>query len=73
VVRVNDAGIDLAGLVPPPPKPAATDEAGEAESGDAEPGHAGGGHAEADMAAGAVPALDTSSDAPVGGGAGTAD
>jgi broad specificity phosphatase PhoE len=73
VVRVNDAGIDLAGLVPPPPKPAATDEAGEAESGDAEPGHAGGGHAEADMAAGAVPALDTSGDAPVGGGAGTAD
>jgi probable phosphomutase (TIGR03848 family) len=74
VVRVNDAGIDLAGLVPPPPKPAATDEAGDAESGDAQGRHAEGGHAQGGLSADvAVPVVDTSGDAPVGGGAGTAD
>jgi hypothetical protein len=70
VVRVNDAGIDLAGLVPPPPKPAAADET----AGDAERGEATGGNADGAAAgAAAVPAVDTSGDAPVGGGAGPAD
>jgi probable phosphomutase (TIGR03848 family) len=75
VVRVNDAGIDLAGLVPPPPKPPAADEAvadetaGDAERGEATVGQAEGAAAGADT----VPAIDTSGDAPVGGGAGTAD
>ena len=53
VIRVNDAGADLAGLVPPPPQPAEAGEAGEGE-----------------------PAVDASldpGDAPVGGGAGSAD
>jgi probable phosphomutase (TIGR03848 family) len=70
VVRVNDAGIDLAGLVPPPPKPAAADET----AGDAERGEATGGNPDGAAAgAAAVPAVDTSGDAPVGGGAGPAD
>jgi len=56
VIRVNDAGTDLAGLVPPPPPPAEATEAGEA--------------AEGEPAANA--SLDPG-DAPVGGGAGSAD
>jgi len=56
--------------VPPPPKPPAADEAaGDAERGEATVGQAEGAAAGAD----AVPAIDTSGDAPVGGGAGTAD
>ena len=55
VIRVNDAGTDLAGLVPPP-QPAEAADAGEAREGE--------------------PAAETSldpGDAPVGGGAGSAD
>ena len=53
VIRVNDAGADLAGLVPPPPQPAEAGEAGEGEP--------------------AVDAPLDPGDAPVGGGAGSAD
>jgi broad specificity phosphatase PhoE len=59
VIRVNDAGTDLAGLVPPPPP--------------AEPAEAADGASEGDTG---EPAADTAldpGDAPVGGGAGSAD
>ena len=57
VVRVNDAGVDLAGLVPPPPSPPRP-----ARPGTQRPG---GGPRR-------TPSLEPG-DAPVGGGAGTAD
>lgn len=65
VVRVNDAGVDLAGLVPPP-KPA---EEGEGDEGTGS-GHEGSDGADA---VGAGQVVDTTGDAPVGGGAGAAD
>ena len=68
VVRVNDAGIDLAGLVPP--AHARRGRRGRGRRGRA---RRAGGEAGSAAAADAVPDVDTSSDAPVGGGAGTAD
>jgi probable phosphomutase (TIGR03848 family) len=68
VVRVNDAGVDLAGLVPPP-KPAEEGE-GDEGTGSSRDGSDG---SDGSDAVGAGQVVDTTGDAPVGGGAGGAD